>query len=61
MNNVVLSVKGTSRINEPGVRNLRTIRTLQKDTVITCEPGCYFIDKVIFLQSMSYIPVCCNL
>jgi Xaa-Pro dipeptidase len=39
--------EGTSRINEPGVRNLRTIRTLQKDTVITCEPGCYFIDKLM--------------
>jgi Xaa-Pro dipeptidase len=38
---------GVSRPEEPGLKNLRTARTLQKDMFITVEPGCYFNNYLI--------------
>lgn len=34
------------RVDEPGVRCLRTARVLQEGMCITVEPGIYFIDHV---------------
>jgi Xaa-Pro dipeptidase len=39
--------EGLERINEPGIKNLRTTRTLEERIVITIEPGCYFINKLL--------------
>lgn len=39
--------KGTERIDQPGLRNLRTVRVLQERMHITIEPGCYFIPPVL--------------
>ncbi|CAL1534387.1 unnamed protein product [Lymnaea stagnalis] len=39
--------QGTSRIDEPGLRSLRTTRTLEPRMVITIEPGCYFMDILL--------------
>ena len=42
----MFSRQGTERINEPGLRSLRTVRTLQENMVLTIEPGIYFIRAV---------------
>ncbi|XP_078364591.1 xaa-Pro dipeptidase-like isoform X2 [Oculina patagonica] len=39
--------KGTERINEPGLRSLRTTRVLEEGMVLTIEPGIHFIPEVI--------------
>jgi len=39
--------KDVEKINEPGIRYLRARRTLQKNMVITVEPGVYFIDALL--------------
>jgi Xaa-Pro dipeptidase len=39
--------KGISRIDEPGIRNLRCGRKLEAGMVITVEPGIYFIDSIL--------------
>ncbi|BFZ20614.1 hypothetical protein BsWGS_23653 [Bradybaena similaris] len=39
--------QGTTRIDEPGLRCLRTVRQLEARMVITIEPGCYFINALL--------------
>ncbi len=39
--------EGVSRIDEPGIRSLRTGRKLEAGMVITVEPGVYFIDALL--------------
>jgi len=46
--------QGVERINEPGIRSLRTTRVLEERMVLTIEPGCYFINKVVSL--LVWIP-----
>lgn len=41
------SRQGVERPKEAGFRSLRTTRLLEKDMVITCEPGCYFVDALL--------------
>lgn len=35
------------RSTEPGLKNLRTARCMQKHMAITIEPGCYFVDFLL--------------
>lgn len=39
--------QGVERIDEPGLRSLRTARHLLAGMVLTIEPGIYFIDHVL--------------
>ncbi|XP_062501780.1 xaa-Pro dipeptidase-like isoform X2 [Corticium candelabrum] len=39
--------EGASRSDKPGLRCLRCVRTLEENMVVTIEPGCYFIDKLM--------------
>jgi len=39
--------EGTERIDEPGLRSLRTTRVLEESMVLTIEPGIYFIDATL--------------
>uniref|UniRef100_A0A6I8NAU7 Xaa-Pro dipeptidase n=1 Tax=Ornithorhynchus anatinus TaxID=9258 RepID=A0A6I8NAU7_ORNAN len=39
--------EGMDRIEEPGLRSLRTVRQLEAGMVLTVEPGIYFIDHLL--------------
>ncbi|KAJ7421528.1 hypothetical protein WISP_42039 [Willisornis vidua] len=39
--------EGVERIDAPGLRSLRTARTLEQGMVLTIEPGIYFIDHLL--------------
>ncbi|KAF4799013.1 Xaa-Pro dipeptidase [Turdus rufiventris] len=39
--------EGVERIDEPGLRSLRTARRLQQGMVLTIEPGIYFIEPLL--------------
>ena len=42
------------RIDEPGIRLLRTGRILEENMVLTIEPGIYFIDYVSACLFLGY-------
>ena len=52
-----LRLQGTERINEPGIRSLRTTRILEENMALTIEPGIYFIEAVSFGVIISHFLV----
>lgn len=48
--NVTFLIQGVERSTAPGLRSLRTARTLEEGMVLTIEPGIYFIDVVSHMQ-----------
>lgn len=56
----VQSTQGTERVDEPGLRSLRTTRVLEESMVLTIEPGIYFIDAVSNQYSVTLKPVFYN-
>ena len=41
-------MQGVERIDEPGLRSLRTARKLKEGMCITVEPGIYFVEHVSY-------------
>ena len=43
------------RINEPGLKSLRTARVLKEGMCLTVEPGLYFIDHVRLSDPITFL------
>ena len=50
LSNIYVNLKKDhERVAKPGLKSLRTVRKLEAGMYLTIEPGCYFIDFVIFI------------